>query len=690
MRGMVLISMLLCTVLFCRFATVTAAAAPPTPEQIAKIQAAAPDKAPAAPAQPRKLLIFTLCKGYRHSAIECCAKALEIIGEKTGAYTTVVSDDPAVFKPESLAGFDAVCFDNTTGELFEDAALKASLLEFVRGGNGVVGIHAATDCFYQWPEFGELMGGYFDGHPWTSDTTVTVKIDEPEHPLAKMFAGKSFDITDEIYQLKAPYSRDKLRVLLSLDPRFTDMHRQGINRKDGDFAVSWIRELGRGRVFYCSLGHREDVFWNAPVLEHYLAGVQYAFGDLPADMTPSNAAYNTTWKPLFNGKDLTGWQGLVADPPKRAAMSDQERVDAQSQADADMQAHWSVVDGVLTFDGQGQNICTFEDYGDFEMLVDWKIEPGGDSGIYLRGTPQVQIWDSAKAPEGSGGLYNNQISPAKPICRADKPAGEWNTFRIKMIGERVCVWLNHVPVAIDVPLENYWERGKPIYPTGPIELQNHGNKLYFKDIQIREISEPERAAEAKVAAWQPLFLGKDLSGWECKPGSWKVENGEMVCVGGSYIWTERQYGDFILELEFKIPPQGNSGVFFRNADKNDPVQTGIELQVYDTHGQEPPTRNHCGAIYDCMAPMVQAVRLPGEWNHVVLICRGPWIYAYMNGERIIRMDLDRWTEPHKNPDGSPNKFNTAYKDMPRTGYIGFQDHGNPVYYRNVRILPLGE
>ena len=688
MRCMMVVAMLSCLLLVGRFASVSAYAAEPTAEQLAKITAALPDNVPATPAQPRKLLVFTLCKGYRHSSVECCAKTLELIGEKTGAYTTVVSDDPAVFKPESLAKFDAVCFDNTTGELFEDEALKQSLIDFVKSGKGIVGIHAATDCFYQWAEFGEIMGGYFDGHPWTSDTTVTIKLDEPEHPLTKMFEGKSFDIMDEIYQLKAPYSRDNLRVLLSFDTRFTDMHKKGINRKDGDFAISWIREYGQGRVFYCSLGHNEAIFWNKAVLEHYLAGIQFAFGDLKADAAPSNIAFNTGWKPLFNGHDLTGWKGLVADPPKRAKMSDQEMADAQSQADADMQAHWSVVDGVLTFDGQGQNICTFDDYGDFEMLVDWKIEEGGDSGIYLRGTPQVQIWDPAKAPEGSGGLYNNQINPAKPIFRADKPAGEWNTFRIKMIGERVSVWLNHVPVVIDVPLENYWERDKAIYPTGPIELQNHGSMLYFKDILIREISKPEREAEKKLAAWKPLFVGKDLAGWQYKPGTWKVENGEMACVGGSYIWTEEQYGDFILELEFKIPPGGNSGVFFRNADINDPVQTGIELQVYDTFGQEPPGRNHCGAIYDCMAPMVQAVRKPGEWNHVVLICRGPWINAYMNGQRIIRMDLDRWTEPRKNPDGSPNKFNTAYKDMKRTGYIGFQDHGNPVYYRNIRIMPL--
>ena len=665
-----------------------ALAAPPTAEQIAKIQAAVPTKATTKPAQPRKLLVFTLCTGYRHSSIECAAKALELIGQATGAYETVVSDDVRMFAPEQLGQFDAVCFDNTTGELFEDPNLKESLLAFVRSGKGIVGIHAATDCFYKWPEFGDLMGGYFDGHPWYSNITVNVKIDEPDHPLNAVFKGQSFDITDEIYQIKAPYSRDKLRVLLSLDTINTNMHRPGIKRRDGDFAISWIHDYDKGRVFYCSLGHNEHIFWNPAVLKHYLDGIQYALGDLPADATPSTQVHKTTWKPLFNGRDLTGWKGLVENPPKRAAMSADELATGQAKADEDMRAHWAVEDGTLVFDGKGRSLCTARDYDDFEMLVDWKIEEHGDSGIYLRGSPQVQIWDPAQWPEGSGGLYNNQKYPNKPICRADNPIGEWNTFRIKMIGERVNVWLNQIPVVVDTPLENYWQRDIPIYLTGQIELQNHGSHLYFKDLAIRSIGERERKAALTAPTWQTLFNGKDLSGWQCKPDSWKVENGQLVCIGGSYIWTEQQFGDYILELEFKIPEKGNSGVFFRTANPSNPVQTGIEMQIYDTHGQEPPGRNHCGAIYDCMAPMVQAVNQPGEWNHAVLICRGPWIVAYLNGHHIIRMNLDQWTEPHQNPDGSKNKFNTAYKAMPRVGYIGLQDHGNPIWFRNIRIKPF--
>jgi hypothetical protein len=187
---------------------------------------------------------------------------------------------------------------------------------------------------------------------------------------------------------------------------------------------------------------------------------------------------------LFNGEDLTGWKGLVANPPKRAAMTPEELAAAQEKADEVMRAHWSVVDGVIVFDGKGQALCTAKDYGDFELLVDWKIDAGGDSGIYLRGSPQVQIWDREV---GSGGLFNNKENPKDPIKKADSPIGEWNTFRITMIGEKVTIYLNDELVVDNVTMENYWEREKPIYSTGQIELQNHSHPLYFKNIFIREI-----------------------------------------------------------------------------------------------------------------------------------------------------------------------------------------------------------
>jgi hypothetical protein len=201
---------------------------------------------------------------------------------------------------------------------------------------------------------------------------------------------------------------------------------------------------------------------------------------------------------LFNGKDLSGWKGLLASPNdspvKRAKLSPAERAAAQTTANQRMVEHWKAVNGVLEFDGKGDSLCTASDYGDFEMLVDWKIKEGGDSGIYLRGSPQVQIWDPFHARSGSevgsGGLYNNQNkqkNPSDPLKRADHWIGDWNHFRILMVGEKVHVFLNGELVVNDVTLENYWDRSRPIFPTGQIELQNHGNNLYFKNIYIREL-----------------------------------------------------------------------------------------------------------------------------------------------------------------------------------------------------------
>jgi hypothetical protein len=194
---------------------------------------------------------------------------------------------------------------------------------------------------------------------------------------------------------------------------------------------------------------------------------------------------------LFNGKDLTGWKGLLKrpldNPAMRAKASPEQLAEAKEEADKVMRKGWRAEDGMLIFNGTGRSLCTAKDYGDFEMYVDWKIGPNGDSGVYLRGSPQVQIWDPNQSKFGSGGLHNNKKNPSDPTKIADKPIGQWNTFYIKMVGDKVSVTLNGQLVVDNVVQENYWERDKPIYPTGQIELQNRGNMLWFKNIYLREI-----------------------------------------------------------------------------------------------------------------------------------------------------------------------------------------------------------
>jgi hypothetical protein len=260
----------------------TAQAAIPA-DQIQKMNAAAPDKAPARPKKPRMLLVFTLAKGFAHSSIPLAAETLKFMGEKTKAYETLITDDPAVFKPDTLKEFDAICFDQCTGEPLSDAQAKAALLEFIKQGKGFIGIHAATDCFYQWRDYGEMIGGYFAGHPFGH---ISVKLDDPMSRLNAAFGGQGFEISDEIYTFKETYSRERLRVLLSVDWENSG-NLNGGNRADNDYALSWIREYGQGRVFYCAFGHQEAIWWNPRILAHFLAGVQYALGDLKADATPS-------------------------------------------------------------------------------------------------------------------------------------------------------------------------------------------------------------------------------------------------------------------------------------------------------------------------------------------------------------------------------------------------------------------
>jgi hypothetical protein len=200
---------------------------------------------------------------------------------------------------------------------------------------------------------------------------------------------------------------------------------------------------------------------------------------------------------IFNGENLSGWKGLVGDPKKRAAMSPADLTVAQARADDLAKTNWKVENGALVYRGTNyDNLCTAKDYVNFEMLADWKIEPYADSGLYLRGTPQVQIWDPFTQPTkngsevGSGGLYNNTTNANKPLLVADKPVGEWNQFRIIMAGEKVHVYLNGQLVVNGVTLENYWQRDLQVLPFGPIELQAHKSVVWFKNLYVRELHPP--------------------------------------------------------------------------------------------------------------------------------------------------------------------------------------------------------
>ena len=254
-----------------------------------KITKALPSEPYAKPEKTRKLLVFSRTAGFRHESIATGKLALAEMGEKTEAFTAVISDDFENFEPGNIDAFDAILFLSTTQNAFEGAkdekALQESLMSFVKGGKGFVGIHAATDTFYQWPAYGEMINGYFDGHPWTADKKVHIFVEpgQESHPLAEMFEGQPMEFEEEIYQLKDPYDSSKVSMLLRLDPA-KSAEVGGVNRTDNDFGVAWARKWGDGRVFYSSLGHNHHIYWNPKILRHYLAGIQWALGDLEAEV----------------------------------------------------------------------------------------------------------------------------------------------------------------------------------------------------------------------------------------------------------------------------------------------------------------------------------------------------------------------------------------------------------------------
>ncbi len=198
--------------------------------------------------------------------------------------------------------------------------------------------------------------------------------------------------------------------------------------------------------------------------------------------------------------------------------------------------------------------------------------------------------------------------------------------------------------------------------------------------------------EEQRNGWKLLFNGKDLTGWTIagSPDSWVVEDGTLHSTGKGHgmIYADGTYKNFELKLDFKLAPKANSGVFFRIWDKNDPVQTGIEVQVLDSYGKEKPGKHDCGAIYDVQEPTSNPLRPPGEWNTYHILCKENLIVVYLNGEKVNEIDLNRWTEPYRNPNGTPNKFKYPYREMTRPGYIGLQNHGDKVWYRNIKIKPL--
>ncbi len=401
------------------------------------------------------------------------------------------------------------------------------------------------------------------------------------------------------------------------------------------------------------------------------------------------------YEPIFNGKDLAGWKGLVENPIARGKMKKEVLAAKQKASDAKVGQSWTVRDGAIWFSGTGDNLCTTRTYGDFEMFVDWKISKNGDSGIYLRGTPQIQIWDNARidvgAQVGSGGLYNNQKEMSKPLVVADNPVGEWNTFRITMIGERVTVYLNGILVVDNVKMENYWDRNIPIFSEEAIELQAHGTELGFRNIYVKELSH-KAAALSKAEqdqGFQLLFNGKDLNNWVGNKTDYVVEDADLAIYpangGKGNLYTEKEYTDFVFRFEFQLTPGANNGLGIHAPLEGDAAYLGKEIQILDNtapvYASLEPYQYH-GSVYGVIPARREFLKPVGDWNDEEVYVKGDYIKVTLNGTVITEGDLKK----------ASSKGTMDKKDHPglsrHTGHIGFLGHGAILKFRNIRVREL--
>ena len=406
----------------------------------------------------------------------------------------------------------------------------------------------------------------------------------------------------------------------------------------------------------------------------------------------------TGFQALFNGEDLSGWHGMPHfDPRKLTAMNEEERAKKIAAWTEDAKKHWSIDGDELVNDGHGAYLTTDKEYGDIELLIDYKTVAKADSGIYLRGTPQVQIWDYTEerkwklgADKGSGGLWNNSkgAKGKDPLVLADKSFGEWNRFRIIQIGDRTSVWLNGKLVVDQAPMENFWDRSHPLFAKGSIQLQTHGGEIRWRNIFIREIpaEEANKALQKEAAGFQSIFNGKNFDGWAGPVENYEVQNGAIVCKPGKggTIYTKEEYGDFVSRVEFQLEPGGNNGLAIRYPGTGTSAYSGMtELQVLDSehpkYAKLDPRQYH-GSAYGMAAAHRGYLRPIGEWNYQQTTVKGSTIKVELNGYTILDTDLSKVTEVMAN---SPHPG----KDL-KKGYFGFAGHSDPVPFRNVQIKRL--
>jgi hypothetical protein len=426
------------------------------------------------------------------------------------------------------------------------------------------------------------------------------------------------------------------------------------------------------------------------------ASCQQSGANAPLDRAPAGALPVALPTPLWNGKDLAGWHGQRhVSPYELASMAADARAKRRVEDDASMRAHWRVENGELVNDGDGAYLTSDADFGDAEYSLEYRTVAKADSGVYLRGCPQVQIWDSTEAggkwhlgaDKGSGALWNNETHPRFPPACADRPFGEWNTLRIRQVGARTWVWLNDQCTVDGAIMENYWDRKRPLPSRGPLQLQTHGGEIRFRNVTVRPIGADEantllgsRGNDGFTALWD----GESFAGWEGDLAGYEIAGGAIRCKPGTggNLFTAASYADFVVRLQFRLPPGGNNGLAIRYAGQGVPAYAGLEVQVLDDgaakHATLQPWQYH-GSVYGLVASHRGYLRPAGDWNHQEVTVRGSRVTVELNGTVIVDADLAGVT--------SQLGAEHAGKDR-REGRFGFCGHGDAVEFRAITLRPL--
>lgn len=443
-----------------------------------------------AEAQPKRLLVVTATKGFRHSSIPVAEKVLAQLGERSGAFTVDYArggpngrDDAEIaekLSPDALKQYDGVVFANTTGDLAIPD--KQAFLDWIKSGKAFIGMHSASDTFHGYPPFIEMLGGEFLTHG--AQVEVECLNQDPAHPACKHL-GPSWTVFDEIYILKN-FHRERVHGLLWLDKH----PNKGV---PGDYPIAWAKQVGQGRVFYTSLGHREDIWdpqWtgrdgqrkNSPAIaeayqQHLLGGIKWALGLEKGDARPQDLTVHLSpeeqragFRPLFNGVDLTGWK--------------LRRPDGHPS--------WSAQNGMLVNeigDQHGTDLVSEEKFKDFTVRYEYMVPKGANSGFYLRGRYEIQILDDfgrEPTPGGNGAIYS-----LKPASRnVSRPAGQWQTVEATIRGNRVTVTLNGVKIHedVEVPRPTGGQLDEAVDEPGPIMLQGDHGAVAFRNLRIKPLN----------------------------------------------------------------------------------------------------------------------------------------------------------------------------------------------------------